>query len=75
MRWQVRAAWEGEIEGEQGRRLQRLARMDSREIERLSLRTAPRGRSFNRFIVEKMKEATANCRGVNTACCRFIEMV
>lgn len=59
----------------QGRRLQRLARRDSREIERLSLRTAPRGRSFNGFTVKKMKEVIANCRGVSTACCRFIETI
>lgn len=63
------------MSGEQGRRPQKLAKMDSREIERLSLRTAPRGRSFNGFIVKKMKEVTANCRGVNTACRRFIEMI
>ena len=60
---------------EQGMRLQKLARRDSKEIERLSLRTAPRGRSFNGFIVKKMKEVTANCRGVNTACHRYIEMI
>lgn len=58
---------------EQGRRPQRLARRGSREIERLSLRTAPRGGPFNRFIVKKMKEVIANRRGVNPACCRLIE--
>lgn len=58
---------------EQGRRPQRLARRDSREIERLSLRTAPRGEPFNGFIVRKMKEVIAHSRGVNPACYRLIE--
>lgn len=63
------------MSSKQGRRPQRLAGRDSREIERLSLRTAPRGRSFNGFIVKKMKEVIANCRGVNTVCCRFVEKI
>ena len=66
MGWEVIAAWQDESEQGAGQEAAEAGKDGFRREWETGIEDSTRGRVFSGFIVKKMKEVSAECRGINS---------